>query len=167
MSFANVFPLLEHSFTLQQAPVIDLLKVNGADHFKILVATLLSSRTQDKTTTKAVGKLFAKIKNPTDLAKLPVSHIEKLIYPVGFYKVKARHLKELVKSLGQNFRGKVPETREELMTLPGVGRKTANLVLAVAFEQPAICVDTHVHRISNRLGWVKTKTPLETEQALM
>ncbi len=137
------------------------------DPFQILISTLLSARTQDATTLAASTRLFAKAHTPEAMARLSVRQIEKLIYPVGFYRNKAEFVKETSKMLVQKFGGRVPSTLEELITLPGVGRKTANLVLILAFRSKRnICVDIHVHRISNRLGWVRTRTPEETEQAL-
>jgi len=135
--------------------------------FTILVATLLSARTQDTVTVPAVERLLAVAPTPERLAALDEATIARLIYPVGFYRTKARHLKELARVLVERYDGRVPDTLEELTKLPGVGRKTANLVLGEAFGKPAICVDTHVHRISNRLGIVRSKTPLETEMQLM
>jgi endonuclease-3 len=137
------------------------------DPFQVLIGTLLSARTQDATTAGASERLFSKASTPAAMAKLTVKQIEKLIYPVSFYRHKAKHVKETCRLLLENFGGRVPGTMDELLTLPGVGRKTANLVLILAFKSAKnICVDTHVHRISNRLGWVKTNTPDETEQAL-
>jgi endonuclease-3 len=137
------------------------------DPFQVLIATLLSARTQDATTLAASTRLFKVAKTPRTLAKLTVKEIEKLIYPVSFYRNKAEHVKATCLMLLDRFEGRVPTTMEELLMLPGVGRKTANLVLILAFKsQRNICVDTHVHRISNRLGWVRTRTPDETEQAL-
>jgi endonuclease-3 len=137
------------------------------DPFQILIGTVLSARTQDATTAAASERLFAKAPTPEAMVTLTVKQIEKLIYPVSFYRHKAKHVKETCRILIETFGGVVPETMEELLTLPGVGRKTANLVLILAFKSAKnICVDTHVHRISNRLGWVTTKTPDETEQAL-
>jgi len=137
------------------------------DPFQILIGTLLSARTQDATTAAASGRLFARAPTPQAMLKLTVRQIEKLIYPVSFYRHKAKHVKETCRILIDKFGGVVPETMEELLTLPGVGRKTANLVLILSFKsQQNICVDTHVNRISNRLGWVRTRTPEETEQAL-
>jgi endonuclease-3 len=137
------------------------------DPFQVLIATLLSARTQDATTLAASTRLFRVARTPRTLAKLTVNRIERLIYPVSFYRHKARHVKAACRILADRFGGRVPATMEELLTLPGVGRKTANLVLILAFKsQKNICVDTHVHRISNRLGWVTTRTPDETEQAL-
>jgi len=137
------------------------------DPFQVLIATLLSARTQDATTLAASTRLFTLADTPGAMAKLSTSRIERLIYPVSFYRHKARHVKATCQMLVSQFGGRVPTTMEELLTLPGVGRKTANLVLILAYRsQHNICVDTHVHRISNRLGWVKTNTPDETEQAL-
>lgn len=137
------------------------------DPFQILIATLLSARTQDATTLRASTRLFRAARTPRTMAKLTIKQIERLIYPVSFYRHKARHVKATCQLLLERFGGRVPATMEELLTLPGVGRKTANLVLILAFKSERhICVDTHVHRISNRLGWVRTSTPNETEQAL-
>ncbi len=137
------------------------------DPFQILIATLLSARTQDATTHAASTRLFAVARTPRTMAKLGEREIERLIYPVSFYRNKAEHVKACCEMLVDRFGGRVPSTLEELVTLPGVGRKTANLVLILAFKSlDNICVDTHVHRISNRLGWVKTTQPEETEQAL-
>lgn len=135
--------------------------------FRTLVSTLMSARTKDPVTVEATKRLFSEIDNPQELLQLPESRIAELIYPVGFYRTKAKHLHKLARLLLERFGGEVPRTREELMELPGVGRKTANLILSVAFDVPAICVDTHVHRISNRLGWVETESVDDTEIALM
>jgi len=137
------------------------------DPFQVLIGTLLSARTQDATTAVASARLFARARTPGSMAKLTRTQIETLIYPVSFYRHKAKHVKETCRILVDRFGSRVPQTMDELLTLPGVGRKTANLVLILAFKSARnICVDTHVHRISNRLGWVKTRTPDETEQAL-
>jgi endonuclease III len=144
------------------------LEVFHNNAYKTLISTLLSSRTNDDTTLKVCrDKLFKKAKSIQELDRLQENEIRDLIYPVGFYKTKAKHIKKLTKLLIDKYKGQIPKTREELMELPGVGRKTANLVLNRAFNIPAIAVDTHVHRISNLLGWVKTKTPQETEKKLM
>ncbi len=149
----------------KKVPVVDLIAVQTRDPFKVLVATILSARTKDEVTAKASTRLF-KIAPDTDaLALLSEKKIAQLIYPVGFYKTKARHLTKLTEALAP-FSHKVPDTIEDLLTLPGVGRKTANLVVSVAFQKPAICVDTHVHRILNIWGYVETKNPLKTEIAL-
>ena len=135
--------------------------------FQILIATLLSARTKDATTLAASTRLFKKAATAVAVAALSVKQIEKLIYPVGFYRNKAVFVKEASTALVAKFDGQVPATLEALVTLPGVGRKTANLVMILAFQsQTSICVDIHVHRISNRLGWVQTREPEETEQAL-
>lgn len=137
------------------------------DPFQILISALLSARTQDATTLAASTRLFAKAPTATAVAKLRVSQIEKLIYPVSFYRNKAVFVRDAARTIVEKFNGQVPRSMDELTSLPGVGRKTANLVMILAFKgEENICVDIHVHRISNRLGWVRTKTPEETEQAL-
>jgi endonuclease-3 len=135
--------------------------------FEVLIATMLSAQTRDAVTAKASGRLFGAARTPAAMAALPVPTIQRLIYPVSFYRHKAKHVSETCRQLIERFGGRVPGTMAELLSLPGVGRKTANLVLILSFKSLRnICVDTHVHRISNRLGWVKTKTPEQTEQAL-
>jgi len=134
--------------------------------FRLLVACVISLRTKDEVTAAASQRLFAIGPDPERLAELAVESIAKAIYPAGFYNTKARQLKEIGRILRDEFGGKVPPNESPLLALPGVGRKTANLVLGLGFGIPAICVDTHVHRISNRLGLVKTKTPEQTERAL-
>jgi endonuclease-3 len=137
------------------------------DPFQVLIATLLSARTQDATTLAASTRLFGVARTPRVMARLTARRIERLIYPVSFYRTKARHVKAACRMLLGRFGGRVPATMAELLMLPGVGRKTANLVLILGFASlKNICVDTHVHRISNRLGWVRTRTPDETEEAL-
>ncbi|MCK5528106.1 MAG: endonuclease III [Kiritimatiellae bacterium] len=162
----TVTKILKKEFDKKQAPVVDLVKAQTNDPFKILVATILSARTKDDTTAAACKRLFSKVNNHSDLNKLTVIQIEKLIFPVGFYHNKAKYLKELPASLNTLFDGNIPDTIDELCQLPGVGRKTANLVVTMAFDKPAMCVDIHVHRISNRFGLLKTATPLETEMRL-
>lgn len=137
------------------------------DPFHVLISTLLSARTQDATTLAASARLFKAAPTPQAVARLTVKQIEKLIFPVGFFRNKAKFVKAASQRLVEKFDGRVPGNLDDLVTLPGVGRKTATLVLIVAFHSTQhICVDIHVHRISNRLGWVKTRTPEETEQAL-
>jgi endonuclease-3 len=136
------------------------------DPFKILVSCILSTRTKDEITEKATKKLFKMADTPYKIAKLSLKHIQKLIYPVGFYRNKAKIILDLSKKIIKDFKGKVPSSKEELLKLKGVGEKCANLVLGLGFKIPSICVDTHVHRISNRLGWVKTKIPSATEKCL-
>jgi endonuclease-3 len=135
--------------------------------FEVLIATILSQRTRDENTAVASKALFSKYKTPEQLMRADTKDIERLIKPSGFYRVKARKIKEVCSILVKEYGGKVPSDMEKLLELPGVGRKTANCVLVYGFHEPAIPVDTHVHRISNRLGWVRTKTPEETEQELM
>jgi endonuclease-3 len=138
----------------------------GRDPFRILVGCLLSLRTRDETTAPASARLFALADTPATLARLPRARIERAIFPVGFYRTKARVLRRVCRDLLSRFDGRVPRDLEALLTLHGVGRKTANLVLTVGFGLPGICVDTHVHRITNRLGFVRTTTPERTELAL-
>lgn len=135
--------------------------------FSILIGTILSARTKDEATTRAIKVLFARYKNPKELSRAKVKDVEKIIHSIGFFHVKARRIIEVAKIIDKKYKGVVPDDLETLVQLPGVGRKTANCVLVYAFEQPAIPVDIHVHRISNRLGLVETKNPEETEVQLM
>jgi endonuclease-3 len=136
------------------------------DPYKVLISCVISLRTKDEVTGEASTRLFETAADASAMAGLPESRIEELIYPAGFYRVKARNIREISRRILNQYGGRVPDTIEELLTLPGVGRKTANLVVSVGFGKPGICVDTHVHRISNRLGYVSTRTPRETEFAL-
>jgi endonuclease-3 len=140
--------------------------VTGRDPFRVLVACLLSLRTQDSTTGPAAARLFAVADTPAALLRLAPRDIERLIYPVGFYRTKARVILALSRDLLDRFDGRVPDHIDALLTLKGVGRKTANLVVTIGYGRPGICVDTHVHRISNRLGYVRSRTPAQTEMAL-
>jgi endonuclease-3 len=152
---------------LDEPAVEKIAEDQEEDPFQVLIATMLSAQTKDAVTATASERLFNVARTPGTMAKLRISRIEKLIYPVSFYRNKAAHVKETCRQIVTRYGGRVPSTMEELLTLPGVGRKTANLVLILAHaSQENICVDTHVHRISNRLGWVTTRTPDETEQAL-
>jgi endonuclease III len=162
----TVYRIVKAEYSRHKAPVVDFVAVQTRDPLKVLVTTILSARTKDETTTVASVRLFKRIANLEDLRRIPLPELEQLIFPVGFYRTKAIHLKELPDALDTKFGGKIPSTVEELCELPGVGRKTANLVVALAFDKPAVCVDVHVHRISNRLGILKTRTPHETEMAL-
>jgi endonuclease-3 len=164
----KVMRTLARAITGMEMPAVEKISESQAeDPFQILIATLLSARTQDATTHAASTRLFRRARTPRTMARLSVKEIETLIYPVSFYRNKARHVKACCEMLVERFHGRVPSTMEELVALPGVGRKTANLVLILGFKSVRnICVDTHVHRISNRLGWVRTKLPEETEQAL-
>jgi endonuclease III len=147
-------------------PVVTLIAEAERDPFKVLISTILSARTKDETTAAAAARLFAVAPDAPRLALLPVSRIERLIYPVGFFRAKAANIRRAAELLRDLFAGTVPDTIDELVSLPGVGRKTANLVLTEGFRKPAICVDTHVHRITNIWGYVATGSPEETEWAL-
>ncbi|HYW85707.1 MAG TPA: endonuclease III [Spirochaetia bacterium] len=153
--------------SLAGLPSVSEVARENSDPFRVLVATMISLRTKDAVTRTASEKLLASASTPADLARLPEARIAKLIYPAGFYRTKARSLRTTARILVSEHGGKVPRTMDELLALPGVGRKTANLVLNLGYGVPGICVDTHVHRISNRTGWVKTKDPAGTEKALM
>lgn len=161
-------PILGRAVARMEDPAVEKISEESQqDAFKVLISTMLSAQTRDPVTAAASERLFAVADNPKTMVKLTTRQIEKLIYPVSFYRNKAVHVKDTCKQLLERFGGKTPATMEELLTLPGVGRKTANLVLLLAHDsEDNICVDTHVHRISNILGWVKTKTPDQTELAL-
>ncbi|MFA6283202.1 MAG: endonuclease III, partial [Desulfurivibrionaceae bacterium] len=165
-SLPEVLQILSTEVAGYAVPIVDLIAVQTKDPYKVLVATILSARTKDETTAKAAARLFAEAPNLAALAALSEERLAKLIFPVGFYKNKAGFLARLPGVLESEFGNQIPDEVEALTRLPGVGRKTANLVVAVAFKKPAICVDTHVHRIMNIWGYVETKTPLETEMAL-
>ena len=148
-------------------PVVTEIKlVTNRDAYKILISTMLSLRTKDSTTRDASMRLFEKAGNPKDMLKLSEEEIAKLIYPVGFYRVKAKNILEVSQTIIDDYNGKVPDEIDELLKLRGVGRKVANLVITEAFDKYGICVDTHVHRISNRFGYVSTKKPEQTEFTL-
>jgi endonuclease-3 len=150
-----------------QEPVVGVVaRDSNHDPFLILISCLLSLRTKDKTTCEASERLFALAQTPATMLKLPLKKIERAIYPVGFYRTKAKSIHKICRRLLDVYNGVVPDSIDELVTLSGVGRKTANLVVTVGYGKPGICVDIHVHRISNRWGYIKTKTPEETEQAL-
>ncbi len=158
--------ILKREYLKKQTPIAELVQAQSKDPFQVLVATILSARTLDQTTAAACRNLFRVVRNLDDLRRVTRLRLERLIYPVGFYRTKAKMLKRLPGVLAGRFGGAIPDSVEELVQLPGVGRKTANLVVAVAFNKPAICVDVHVHRISNRWGLIRTRTPLQTEMVL-
>ncbi len=163
----EVHRILREEFERHPAPILDFMAAQERDPFKILVATILSARTKDTTTTVVVREqLFPRVRGFEDLRRVPLEELERLIFPVGFFRQKARQLKALPEELDRLYGGRIPDTVEALCELPGVGRKTANLVVALAFQKPALCVDVHVHRISNRFGLVSTRTPYETEMEL-
>ena len=152
---------------LEEPAVEKIAEDQKEDPFQVLIATMLSAQTRDPVTHAAATRLFKVARTPRTMGNMTVKEIERLIYPVSFYRNKAVHVKETCRQIMTRYGGNVPSTMEELLTLPGVGRKTANLVLILAHRSAKnICVDTHVHRISNRLGWARTRTPDETEQAL-
>jgi endonuclease-3 len=165
VDISHFIETLKQEVAHYRVPVVDLVAVQTRSPFKILVATILSARTKDEVTASASKRLFRLAPDVDGLDGLSREKIQELIFPVGFYKSKAKYLSKLPGALDA-FGRQVPENIDDLVTLPGVGRKTANLVRAVAFDKDAICVDTHVHRIMNIWGFVKTKTPLKTEQAL-
>jgi endonuclease-3 len=148
------------------APVVTLIAIQTTDPFRVLISCLLSLRTKDETTGPAARRLFELAATPQAMLRLRAGDIEKAIYPVGFYRTKARTILEICRSLIERYEGAVPDDLDALLSLKGVGRKTANLVLTQGFGKPGICVDTHVHRISNRWGYVRTKDPHATEMAL-
>ena len=165
--FDEMMEVLMDSFPEEAAPVITRIsRGEMSDPFTILVGTLLSLRTKDETTEKVMEALLPRVRTPRDLLKIPESELERMIYPVGFYRTKTKVLKEVAGVLIDRFGGKVPDTIEELLSIRGIGRKTANLVVTEGYGKPGICVDTHVHRISNRLGIVSTRDPHRTEETL-
>ncbi|MGL4560951.1 MAG: endonuclease III domain-containing protein [Brevinema sp.] len=159
----QIFMILKKAPELLKAPVYEFMSQVTDGSFKILIATILSLRTKDETTGPASRRLFDIADSPEKMLSLTITKIEELIYPVGFYKNKAKQIKKISQILLDVYDGSVPNDLDLLLELPGVGRKTANLVLSVAFDKPAVCVDVHVHRISNRWGFCTTKTPEETE----
>ena len=149
-----------------EVPIVTEVSQRRRDPFEVLVTTILSLRTKDEVTRVAARRLLEKVRAPKDIIAMKEQDLARLIFPVGFYKTKAQTLKKISEDLIEKFGGKVPDDLDELLKLKGVGRKTANLVVTLAFGKPGICVDTHVHRVSNRLGYVATKTPEATEMAL-
>jgi endonuclease-3 len=163
---ADIVRLLTRELNKGELPVVTLLAEERRGPFPILISTLLSLRTKDEVTAVASERLFALADTPEEMLKLTEAEIRRAIYPAGFYRNKAKTIRLVCRELMDRFDSRVPDTIEQLLTLPGVGRKTANLVVSLGFGKPAICVDVHVHRIANRLGYVATKTPEETEYAL-
>lgn len=161
-----VIRLVKKSIRRWPVPLMERLAQGGPDPFRILIACVLSLRTRDLTTEHASARLFALSADPYSMANMDVKKIEKSIFPVGFYRTKAQQLRELSIQICQEFQGTVPDSIEALVKLPGVGRKTANLVRTVGYKKLGICVDIHVHRICNRIGYVLTKNPDETECVL-
>jgi endonuclease-3 len=153
-------------FYTSDVPVVTRIANERHDPFLVLIGCLLSLRTKDETTENAMERLMKRARTPRELLSIPTEEVERIIYPVGFYKVKSRLIKEISRTVIEKYHNVVPDTLDELLTIKGVGRKTANIVITEGFGAPGIAVDTHVHRISNRLGAVRTKTPEETEMRL-
>jgi len=152
-----IFKILENSYSF--IPLINKLSKKDKNPFRVLVSIILSARTKDETTEQITEKLFSIVKKPEDIISMDINKLENLIYKSGFYKVKAKHIKKTASLICNKFKGLIPNTMDELLKFPGVGLKTASLYLIEIEKQDEICVDTHVHRISNRLGLIKTKTP--------
>ena len=163
---SKVIKILGKEVKKWDVPIINFMAVSTGDPFKVLVSTILSLRTKDYTTADASKRLFSKASTPEEIVKLGQKKVAKLISPVGFYNVKAKNIINLCKTLISDYNSKVPDDLDELLKFEGVGRKTANLVITVGFNKPGICVDIHVHRISNRLGYINTKSPDQTEMVL-
>jgi len=164
--FIEAWPVLRKQVQSLRLPWIDQMTTQERDPFQVLVSCILSLRTQDKTTAEASRRLFQIGRTPEALAETSAEKIEKAIYPVGFYRVKAQRIKDFSREILRAYNGRVPDSIEELLKLKGVGRKTANLVVTVGYNRDGICVDTHVHRITNRWGLIKTQNPTQTEFAL-
>lgn len=162
----RIVEILREAVKDWKQPIVTQIAERARDPFRIFISTILSLRTKDEVTSSASERLFSLAKTPEEMLNLTEEEIAKAIYPVGFYRNKAKTIREICKILVEKYNGKVPDDLDELLKLKGVGRKTANLVITLGYNKPGICVDTHVHRISNRLGYVKTRTPEETEFAL-
>ncbi|MFO7534881.1 MAG: endonuclease III [Kiritimatiellia bacterium] len=161
-----VYRALRRYYETHDSPVAAFAAVRTNDPFRVLVSTILSARSRDASTAKVCAKLFERLKTFADIERMPAGELERELHPLGFFHAKTMSLKALPAAVRTLFGGRIPETVEELVLLPGVGRKTANLIVAEAFDKPALCVDVHVQRICNRLGLIKTRNPLETEKAL-
>lgn len=162
----SVLSTLGNEYKNYTKPIVTKISQRKRNPYKILISTVISLRTKDKVTGEASERLFKQADNPQDMVKLPQTKIEKLIYPAGFYRRKAENILEISRIILEDYKGQVPDDLDKLLELPGVGRKTANLVIVLGFDKYGVCVDTHVHRISNRWGYVSTKTPEKTEAAL-
>ncbi len=162
----DIIRILQKEVIKWETPAVTKVAEKTRDPFKVLISCILSLRTKDSTTAEASRRLFSMANTPDDMLKIPVEKIESAIFPVGFYKTKARNIIETCRKLKESYNSIVPDAIDELLTLKGVGRKTANLVVTVGYDKDGICVDTHVHRISNRWGYINTKTPEKSEEAL-
>ena len=165
-NIGNVLATIRRHNRQYRVPAVTLVAQNHHTPYHVLVSTLISLRTKDAVTAKAAERLFTAAYTPENILKLPEKRIAALIYPAGFYTTKAKTIKDVTKTIIEKYAGVVPDTVEELTTMKGIGRKTANLVVTLGYNKLGICVDSHVHQISNRFGYVKTKTPDETERAL-
>lgn len=163
---SEILKILKKESKDWDVPVVTLTSVSSRDPFRVLISTILSLRTKDETTAKASKRLFAMADTPEKILKIGEKELQNLIYPVGFYRVKSKNIMRICQTLVEEYNSVVPDEIDELLKFNGVGRKTANLVVSLGFKKPAICVDIHVHRISNRLGYVKTKNPEQTEMML-
>lgn len=166
LTIEQLFAELKPIVTQYPVPLIQKVYHDTNSAFLSLVACILSARTKDTTTEKRLPAIYEAIPNPATLREISQQDLEKILYPIGFYKTKAKNLKKLGQVILELFNDQVPDSIEEMIKLPGAGRKTANLIVSVVFDKPGICVDTHVHRMMNYIGYVKTETPLETEKAL-
>lgn len=166
VDIGKIVEILRRAVRDMRVPVGTEIARKSRSPFELLISTLLSLRTKDDVTREASLRLFKRAGTPEKIAALPDSEVEKLIYPVGFYHTKARRIKEVCRTLIEKYNNEVPDELDELLKFKGVGRKTANLVITLGFGKDGVCVDTHVHRICNRLGYIKTKTPDDTEMAL-
>lgn len=158
--------ILRREIRQWQEPIVGVVAKESCDPFQVLISCVLSLRTKDRTTAEASRRLFALASTPRSMARLSPSRLERAIYPVGFYRTKAKQIRKICRRLLEGYGGRVPASIDELLAFPGVGRKTANLVVTVGYGKPGICVDVHVHRISNRWGYIKTNTPEQSEQTL-
>jgi endonuclease-3 len=165
-TLSEVLSLIREEYPKYRMPIVTELVQKKKDPYRVLISCLLSLRTKDEVTSEAQARLFDIADTPQGILELPLREIEELIYPVGFYRNKAKVLHEVSKDIIRRFDGKVPDDLDELLSMKGVGRKTANLVITMGYDKPGICVDTHVHRICNRLGYIETSTPDETEMEL-
>lgn len=162
----DVIRILRKEVAKWEAPAVTKVAEKSRDPFKILISCILSLRTRDTTTAEASRRLFSMADTPAKMLNLSISEIEKAIYPAGFYRTKARNIIDICKTLKESYNSTVPDSIDELLKLKGVGRKTANLVVTIGYDKDGICVDTHVHRISNRWGYINTKSPDKSEEAL-
>ena len=162
----KIIAILRKEYKKWKTPAVTYTAKRNRDPFKVLISTILSLRTKDETTRDASNRLFKLADNPIDMLKVGSNEIRKAIYPVGFYKTKAKTIREVCRILVEKYKSEVPDEIDELLKLKGIGRKTANLVVTLGYAKPGVCVDTHVHRISNRWGFIKTKNPYDTEMVL-